>query len=367
MGFGARTAFVLRAIGLGALAVAVALMAGQVAVRLALSPPSPAPAGRAPEGGLSAVPDPELAWIFPPHSEGDVWSATHTTRVRTDHLGLRDPGRRRGSSRRIVVLGDSYAFGWGVAEEESFPRQLERMLHGAYADAAVEVMNAGVPGYGLYQQRAILERILADAPVDIVVSTFSLSNDCVDDLRILRFAPDRLEQYSPSFRREGTVISRIIDGSRLLSGIDRRTSPQQFKIANASPAAVRAASCCLDDLLSRCRENGARVLVVVLPQRMEVASAGPRKWVATAMAASARREVARVAGEHGVPMIDVTQALRAVQARGGAYLPNDAHWTPAGHEAVAREILEAIPREWLVDEPEGGRSEDPLAPHDDAP
>jgi hypothetical protein len=212
----------------------------------------------------------------------------------------------------------------------------------------------------------MLERVLSRAPADIAVSTFSLANDGVDDLRVLRFAPERLEEYSPDLRLKGTVVRRVIEGSRFLTMIDQRTSAVQFKIANAGGAAVRATTGCVDELLSMCEATGPRVVMVVLPQRSEVAGAGARARVAGAMAASARREVARIADRHGVLSIDATEALRAVQAHEGAYLPNDPHWTPAGHAAVAREILGALPQEWLIDEPDDART--PIPPsHTAAP
>lgn len=353
----AKIVLLLRMLGVGAIAVVLVLAAGEVAIRLLAGEPAqePAPQSAPAEaaGILSADPDPELAWIFPPRSEGRVWSGEHVTEVRTDHLGLRNPTARSrpGTDTRIIVLGDSYAFGWGVREEEAFPRQLERMIRERYPGALIEVVNAGVPGYGLYQQRALLERILSDAPADIVVSTFSLANDPVDDLRVLRFAPDRLVEYSPDLRGADSLVGRVIARSRLLSLLDYRTGPLQFKLANTRGAALDAASRCVHDLLSTCEARGLPILVVVVPQRSEITYTGLKARLVGAGTASARRLVARIADEHGVSWIDATEALRALHARECAYLANDRHWTPAGHEAVAREILEAIPEEWLLNEP----------------
>jgi hypothetical protein len=354
---------ILRAICLGVLAVPVTIIGIDLVIHLALPSAPREPTPVRPTGILSAVADSQLAWIFPASSEGRVWSGTLWTEVRTDRLGLRNPPGREetGPAKRIVVLGDSYAFGWGVAEKDAFPRQLERMIRETYPDVSVEVVNAGVPGYGFYQQRAVLERVASDAPVDVVITTLSLANDGVDDLRIARFAPDRLKAYSPGLIADGTTARRIIDGSRFLTMLDWRTSAIQFKIVNACSPAVRAMAGCLDELLHGCEATGARALMVILPQRTEVASTGPRAWIATAMAASARREAARIAGEHGVLGIDATETLRAVHAQEGAYLPNDPHWTSAGHAAVARLIREALPPEWLLDHDQEDGQEPPAA------
>lgn len=42
---------------------------------------------------------------------------------------------------RIICLGDSYAMGWGVEQEEAFPQKLERL-------SGMKVLNAGISSYG---------------------------------------------------------------------------------------------------------------------------------------------------------------------------------------------------------------------------
>jgi lysophospholipase L1-like esterase len=55
---------------------------------------------------------------------------------------------------RIVVLGDSVPFGWGVAERDAFPRRLEGMLRQRPRrdGRRYEVVNAGSPGWGLAEE-----------------------------------------------------------------------------------------------------------------------------------------------------------------------------------------------------------------------
>jgi lysophospholipase L1-like esterase len=73
-------------------------------------------------------------------------------RVRTDERGFRRPdpateARRRPGHRLALALGDSLTFGWGVAEGQTFPAQLERLLAlrcPAAGGRAVTVHNAGI-------------------------------------------------------------------------------------------------------------------------------------------------------------------------------------------------------------------------------
>tara|TARA_B100000676_G_scaffold168487_1_gene165758 strand:- start:217 stop:1200 length:984 start_codon:yes stop_codon:yes gene_type:complete len=58
---------------------------------------------------------------------------------------------------RIVMLGDSLTFGWGVEEEQTSSRRLERMLNSARSSAKrVSIVNAGVGNYNTKMQAAWL-------------------------------------------------------------------------------------------------------------------------------------------------------------------------------------------------------------------
>jgi len=93
-------------------------------------------------------------------------------------LGLRGPEielTRRAGVRRIVVLGDSFTYGDGVAATDAMPAQLEKELNRTGA-GEFEVLNLGVPGYNTVQEYADLrERGLRLAP-DLVIVAFTLSD-----------------------------------------------------------------------------------------------------------------------------------------------------------------------------------------------
>src|SRR5262245_30252165 len=77
--------------------------------------------------------------------------------VRIIALGMRDRPRSAAKPAgvfRILVLGDSQLFGWGVGQEESFAPVLESLL-AARDPHRFEVLNAGVPGYNTVMEARV--------------------------------------------------------------------------------------------------------------------------------------------------------------------------------------------------------------------
>ncbi len=98
-------------------------------------------------------------------------------RVSLNAQGFRgtDLSQPKGASRtRVVLLGDSIAFGYGVSDEETFAHRLE------VEDNGLEVLNLGVEGYGPGQELLLLQRTGLRANPDVVVLAVCLRNDFVD-------------------------------------------------------------------------------------------------------------------------------------------------------------------------------------------
>lgn len=76
--------------------------------------------------------------------------------------------------RRLLILGDSCAFGVGVNDDQTWPADLQRRCDDAKLD--IEIINAGVPGYTAFQGRRFLEANIDSIRPDVVLACFGFND-----------------------------------------------------------------------------------------------------------------------------------------------------------------------------------------------
>lgn len=207
------------------------------------------------------TPDRDLFWrMIPGYSEG---------LISINGEGFRGPAFTRekpAGTYRIVVLGDSVAFGYGVGEHATYARQLELLLNqgqsGTQVDSRsrVEVVNAGVTGYTSWQGRLLYERTIQKFAPDLVIVLFgyndhhsTLLSDAERYRRRYVVAAAEALATTASFR----FMVRVRD---LMIGNQLRREP----VARASVAEFEEN---LLTLRARAQADGARCLFLTVPVR----------------------------------------------------------------------------------------------------
>ena len=106
--------------------------------------------------------------------------------VELDSRGFRDgefSAHKMPGAFRILCLGDSWTFGANVAQDETYPRQLTRLLARRHPSARFEVLNLGVVGYSSFQGKELLRLRAIDWDPDVVVLGFGMNDGRVDGYR----------------------------------------------------------------------------------------------------------------------------------------------------------------------------------------
>ena len=148
-------------LGVAASAVLFTLVGGEIAARLMLGDSFRADVVTDLPMNACVTVDPELGWRNRADLRAEATGPTlqfpvFRYQVTMNSRGLRDsehPLEKPEGVKRIVVLGDSFAWGWGVDDGFSFPDVLEKRL-----GPQVEVINLGVPGYSTDQELLWFER-----------------------------------------------------------------------------------------------------------------------------------------------------------------------------------------------------------------
>jgi len=126
--------------------------------------------------------DPVLGWSLIPDRQYHVKSVRKDFEfpLRIDRNGFRDDGQQIGdvSDARVVVLGDSNAFGVGLSDDQVLSHQLRKSL--LTRGVNVKVLNAGVPGYGLDQFFLRLKSLGKLAPGTVAILLIHPMNDLVN-------------------------------------------------------------------------------------------------------------------------------------------------------------------------------------------
>jgi lysophospholipase L1-like esterase len=158
------------------LRLAFALGAVLIVVELALRVAGATPHLRYSDVPLAlAVPDRTLGYVLPA-SQTVTYSGVST---RLDADGLRNPPAPPDAKTDVLVVGDERTFGWGVADGEPYPAQLETWIH-ARCPTCGRVVNAGVPGYTTQQGMPLARDLGTRLHPRVVIAAFGLDDALLD-------------------------------------------------------------------------------------------------------------------------------------------------------------------------------------------
>ena len=305
--------------------------------------------------------DPELDFILTPNRSSLIANPEWKMQVVTNTLGLRERefDIKGPEERRLLILGDSFTFGMGVAAEEAYPRVMEQQLRAA-GFPNVMVINGGMPGYGTRQSEILFERIVERALPDAVLLGFFVGNDFFDNLRLNRY--QMVDGYLALASRRGTRLSltqwlqipvetkvALRTRSHLYTALMNAWSSiivaagwaDTYEIyrQDLSPEMIEAISMtgeAFARLAGACRARNLPFGILILPEG-RVAAGLPRISDYSFDRPSAI--VRDLASTHGHSVLDLTDTLAQ---RDDLYYPVDRHWNVSGHRVVSQLVTDAL-------------------------
>jgi lysophospholipase L1-like esterase len=151
--------------------------------------------------------DPHLGWTLRPNSESDggLYMANSAgLRSETEYDLSPDPGVVR-----IAIFGDSFTHGDGVPFEDTWGHRLEVLLD--QQGLNVEVLNFGVPGYGMDQAFLRWQHVGRQFSPDIVVFGFQAENIYrnLNTIRPIHFYNTGVPFSKPRFVLDGEELRLV--------------------------------------------------------------------------------------------------------------------------------------------------------------
>jgi lysophospholipase L1-like esterase len=293
-------------------------------------------------------PDPALYWKLKPNQ--NCFTKIDRKPVRINSHGTRGPEfsvEKPPDTIRILSLGDSRTFGWGLADDETYSRRLETMLNEFMASEAppagtkrVEVINAGVNAWSYSQMLVYFRDTALKYNPDIVLlgeanlwTQFSEKN-----------SPEFVKQFLSRVRlknllRRFALYHYVVEVKLKDFYEQHRTrfipvNPEEDTLfqaqQQADPDAVFRDA--IEGICVLARSNGVKPVLLYLPALHEMgATNAPR--VLTVKAA--------VRDKANVRLVDLTDDLRP---EGNAlYLEADpVHFNARGNEMIARRVFETV-------------------------
>lgn len=183
--------------------------------------------------------DPDLFWRLAP---GKVLSEDHPQifGLISNMDGLREdheiPRTKPTGEIRILFLGDSCTFGFGVRPNQTFVDLVEYYFRHQFPDVPVECINAGVPGYTFAQGWRYFEKYGIHFQPDLVISSFGWNDskhwsersdmDRMEDEN--RSTPPGLLSRSLFCKNLWSLVSRL--RTRETSEMVARVSPDEYRL-----------------------------------------------------------------------------------------------------------------------------------------
>ncbi len=296
--------------------------------------------------------DPELFWKLKPDLvlPDTDWPLpgriSNAQGFREDHpIPLRKPE----GEVRILFLGDSCTFGTGLLLRDGFVDRTEAYLRERHPGATIECINAGVPGYSVFQGGRFLESRGFEFAPDLVVLTFGWNSIAKWDAR------GDIEHY------EAWKASRPPGGlawSRLAEIAWNRSPPEQASEPEAGARKLRLTPeedrSVLESIGAACRARGVALLVVVWPiaeNFVEKPGTDPpaNRFAVQENARAFGRSLDFVPPGSGavVDLVEVARALFPVHGLSGLF-QDLVHGTVFANDAYARAIADKLDP-WLAE------------------
>ncbi len=287
-------------------------------------------------------------WSHIPSTSGRFKSFGFDVQVDINAQGFRGPVAtpvRDPSKKRVLVIGDSFVWGFGVEQEETFVSRMAEQC------PELEVINFGVSGYSTDQELLLFTEVGKPLEPDVVVLVVA-SNDFSDNIR----STVNVYYQKPVFQLEG---KRLVLSNRPVPAPNFFVE-QTSSLARQSYLLTQIGRTIQGLSLSRERKPAEKKKDAQAQGRTPTFPRSKAEYVTTLLIQKFLQEVEATGakpalvfndarGQHisaflGLEDLAVAQLgdLKHEPDPERYHLRGDYHWNAAGHDLVAQRLLSAL-------------------------
>jgi hypothetical protein len=305
--------------------------------------------------------DKDVGYVLNPGFEGIIQREEFKTKIHINKNGLigKSYEEKTDSIYRILVLGDSFAFGFGVEENETFSIKLEKLLN-AGSRQRYEVINAGVPGYGTVDQLNFLKSRGKDIKPDLVIMQFLSDNDfsentwpantwadVKDGWLTVKNDKNHSSNIIPSWREVESFFKNNFHSAKFLServgylllksgliGDDLKKNLWGEIISGEEEKIFKEA---VVEVFNYTRENSSDFIFLFTTGQGQVLSDKDPNLFSEDL-------VRNTMSKNNIQWINVYRIMRMYEEKNSLYYKIDGHWNSAGHKFVSEVLLNELLR-----------------------
>jgi lysophospholipase L1-like esterase len=284
-------------------------------------------------------PDEKYGFSLKPNFSQDYRYAGYgfVEHISTNSLGFRDrehvlpvtPGKRN-----LLLLGDSFVFGYGINVEDRLDSHLEALLKPEAPPWTI--FNAGVPGWGTANETAWARANMVLLKPDIVALVFCANDPSDDAGKNPPVLPKKDWIQGKTFLRRHFHLYRLLMRQITLRKSNRTLQEQQGTGAGHldTQAAVIVSE-----------QEWMKTLPLIREFHRDLTAYNPKALLLVLATApendDTRKHLASLDNGQNLLYVDLWPSA-ATLAPEDRRLPHDGHWSPAMHEIAAQQIYGAI-------------------------
>ena len=318
--------------------------------------------------------DPVAGYVNTPNQTLRWNGAEYDFETTTNSYGFRDEPLDDDGRKRILAVGDSFAWGFGVDYDQTYLALLER-------EAGTRIIKTGVCGYGTWHAAKIFEKYGRDLKPDVVLLNFFIGNDFYENMgvRNLTISDGRFLEIPPTdasmihktitwlrgrVRLVEFVINKIktaprlhnlvkkagLAGDQIIGELDLFSTEQKPQVTEA----YQVTRDIIEKLNADVKQIGAKLFVAIIPAKNQIdlrrfeKELGEIKLDADKFdILQPNRQLISMLENMKIEYIDLTPVFsehRKSEPEQPLYFAIDKHWNSAGHALAASALLNSALR-----------------------